>query len=85
MRCRFRTSSRFDFKIDWLGGGGNPLTMDRELVTLCSEFLNGGTDTTETVIEWGMMELIANEEVQRKIVEEIKETVGERKVEVYIK
>ncbi|XP_050945494.1 uncharacterized protein LOC127150847 [Cucumis melo] len=56
--------------------------MDRELVTLCSEFLNSETNTTETVIEWRMAELIANEEVQRKIVEEIKETVGERKVEV---
>uniref|UniRef100_A0A9I9EI32 Uncharacterized protein n=1 Tax=Cucumis melo TaxID=3656 RepID=A0A9I9EI32_CUCME len=32
-----------------------------------------------------MVELIANKEVQRKIVEEIKETVGERKVEVSIK
>ena len=39
----------------------------------------------ETVIEWGMAELIANEKVQRKIVEEIKETVGEREVKVYIK
>uniref|UniRef100_A0A9I9DD50 Cytochrome P450 77A3-like n=1 Tax=Cucumis melo TaxID=3656 RepID=A0A9I9DD50_CUCME len=46
------------------------------------QFLKGGTNTTKTVIEWGMAELIANEEVQRNIVEEIKETVCERKVEV---
>uniref|UniRef100_A0A9I9E9G2 Uncharacterized protein n=1 Tax=Cucumis melo TaxID=3656 RepID=A0A9I9E9G2_CUCME len=45
------------------GGGGNSLTTDKELVTLCSEFLNSGTDTTETVIEWGMVESIANKEV----------------------
>uniref|UniRef100_A0A9I9EDY6 Uncharacterized protein n=1 Tax=Cucumis melo TaxID=3656 RepID=A0A9I9EDY6_CUCME len=32
-----------------------------------------------------MTKLIANEEVQRKIVEEIKDTIGERKVKVYIK
>uniref|UniRef100_A0A9I9D3D7 Cytochrome P450 77A3-like n=1 Tax=Cucumis melo TaxID=3656 RepID=A0A9I9D3D7_CUCME len=64
----------FDFKIDGRGGGGNSSTTNRELVTLCSKFLNGGTDTTEIVIKWGMMELIANEEVQKKIVEEIKET-----------
>ncbi|KAA0046979.1 cytochrome P450 77A3-like [Cucumis melo var. makuwa] len=54
----------------------------RELENLASdEFLKGGTNTTKTVIEWGMAELIANEEVQRNIVEEIKETVCERKVE----
>uniref|UniRef100_A0A9I9E8W6 Cytochrome P450 77A3-like n=1 Tax=Cucumis melo TaxID=3656 RepID=A0A9I9E8W6_CUCME len=68
----------FDFKIDGRGDEGNSSTTDRELVTLCLEFLNGGMDTTETVIEWGMAELIVNEEVQRNIVEEIKETVGER-------
>uniref|UniRef100_A0A9I9D398 Cytochrome P450 77A3-like n=1 Tax=Cucumis melo TaxID=3656 RepID=A0A9I9D398_CUCME len=71
----------FDFRIDGRSGGGNSSATEEELVTLCSEFLNGGTDTTATVIEWGMAELIANEEIQRKIVEEIKETVGERKVE----
>uniref|UniRef100_A0A9I9EK99 Uncharacterized protein n=1 Tax=Cucumis melo TaxID=3656 RepID=A0A9I9EK99_CUCME len=54
-------------------------------MTLCSEFLSSETDMTETMIEWGMAELIANEEVLTNIVEEIKETVGERKVEVYIK
>ncbi|KAA0045654.1 cytochrome P450 77A3-like [Cucumis melo var. makuwa] len=68
-----------------MAAGGIQSATDKELVTLCSKFLNGGRDTTETVIEWGMAELIANKEVQRKIVEEIKETVGERKVEVYIK
>ncbi|KAA0033559.1 cytochrome P450 77A3-like [Cucumis melo var. makuwa] len=62
----------FDFKIDGRGSGGNSSTTDRELVTLCSEFLNSGMNTTKTVIEWGMAELIANEEVQRKIVEENK-------------
>lgn len=71
----------FDLKIDGRGGGGKSSATDEELVTLCSEFLNGGTDTTATVIEWGMAELIGNPEVQRKVAEEIKETVGERKVE----
>ncbi|KAA0032693.1 cytochrome P450 77A3-like [Cucumis melo var. makuwa] len=42
-----------DFKIDGHGSEGNSRTMDRKLVTLCSEFLNGGTNTTEIVIEWG--------------------------------
>uniref|UniRef100_A0A9I9E9K4 Cytochrome P450 77A3-like n=1 Tax=Cucumis melo TaxID=3656 RepID=A0A9I9E9K4_CUCME len=37
------------------------------------DFKIDGRNATETVIEWGMAELIVNEEVQRKIVEEIKE------------
>ncbi|TYK22683.1 cytochrome P450 77A3-like [Cucumis melo var. makuwa] len=83
MRCLVPVHA-FDFKIDGHGSRGNSSTTDKELVALCLEFLNGGTDMTETLIEWGMTELIANEKVQRKIVEEIKET-SERKVEVYIK
>lgn len=69
----------FDLKFE--GGGRCSPPTDEELVTLCSEFLNGGTDTTATAIEWGIAQLIANPEVQGKIVEEIKRTVGERKVE----
>ncbi|KAF3434148.1 hypothetical protein FNV43_RR25251 [Rhamnella rubrinervis] len=53
-----------------------------ELVTLCSEFVNGGTDTTGTAIEWGIGQLIANPDVQEKLYEEIKSTVGtDRKVD----
>ncbi|MED6220906.1 hypothetical protein PIB30_049287 [Stylosanthes scabra] len=67
----------FDLKIE--GRTSSP-SMD-ELVTLCSEFLNGGTDTTATAVEWGIAELIENPHVQKKLFEEIKETVGgERKV-----
>jgi cytochrome P450 len=50
-------------------------------VTLCSEFINGGTDTTATAIEWGIAQLIANPEVQEKLYKEIKLTVGDRKVD----
>uniref|UniRef100_A0A9I9EC36 Uncharacterized protein n=1 Tax=Cucumis melo TaxID=3656 RepID=A0A9I9EC36_CUCME len=39
------------FEIDGRGGEGNSSTTDRKLVTLCSEFLNDGMDTTETGIE----------------------------------
>ncbi|GAB2250505.1 hypothetical protein Droror1_Dr00016755 [Drosera rotundifolia] len=52
-----------------------------EIVTLCSEFLNGGTDTTGTGIEWAMARLIENPEIQSKLYEEIQVTVGSRKVE----
>ncbi|KAG0457847.1 hypothetical protein HPP92_022708 [Vanilla planifolia] len=44
---------------------------DSEIVTLCSEFLNGGTDTTATAIEWGVARLIENPRMQARIYEEI--------------
>ncbi|XP_023524895.1 cytochrome P450 77A3-like [Cucurbita pepo subsp. pepo] len=67
----------FDLKVD----GRESSPTDAELVTLCSEFLNGGTDTTAAAIEWGIAELITNPNIQNKLHEEIKQTVGERKVE----
>lgn len=68
----------FDLKIEGRTSGPT----NEELVTLCSEFINGGTDTTGTAIEWGIAQLIANPEVQEKLYEEIKSTVGtDRKVD----
>ncbi|KAJ8759093.1 hypothetical protein K2173_004099 [Erythroxylum novogranatense] len=67
----------FDLEIE---GRKQSLT-NEELVTLCSEFLNGGTDTTATAVEWGIAQLIANPDVQSKLYEEIKSTVGNRKVD----
>lgn len=67
----------FDLKVDGRKSGPS----DVELVTLCSEFLNGGTDTTATALEWGVAQLIANPPVQNKLYEEIKTTVGDRKVD----
>lgn len=67
----------FDVKIE----GRKSSPTNAELVTLCSEFLNGGTDTTATAIEWGLAQLIANPKVQEKLYEEIKSTVGDRKVD----
>ncbi|KAJ6983518.1 hypothetical protein NC653_026359 [Populus alba x Populus x berolinensis] len=52
---------------------------NEELVTLCSEFLNGGTDTTGR--KWGIAQLITNPEVQTKLYNEIKSTSGDRKVD----
>uniref|UniRef100_A0A803NWT0 Cytochrome P450 n=1 Tax=Cannabis sativa TaxID=3483 RepID=A0A803NWT0_CANSA len=62
----------FDLKVE---GRDSPPSKE-ELVTLCSEFLNGGTDTTGTAIEWGIAQLIANPDVQEKIYEEIQSVVG---------
>lgn len=67
----------FNLKIE----GRKSSPTNPELVTLCSEFLNGGTDTTATAVEWGIAQLIANPEVQAKLYDEIKWTVGDRKVD----
>ncbi|KAG7601177.1 unnamed protein product [Arabidopsis thaliana] len=63
----------FDLKIE----GRKTTPSNEELVTLCSEFLNGGTDTTGTAIEWGIAQLIANPEIQSRLYDEIKSTVGD--------
>ncbi|KAH6803034.1 cytochrome P450 [Perilla frutescens var. frutescens] len=52
-----------------------------EIVTLCSEFLNGGTDTTATAIEWAVGRMIENPTIQTRLYDEIRETVGDRKVD----
>ncbi|EPS63295.1 hypothetical protein M569_11489, partial [Genlisea aurea] len=67
----------FDLKIE----GRKTYPSDQEIVTLCSEFLNGGTDTTATAVEWGIARLIENPDVQSRLYEEIRTTVGSRKVE----
>ncbi|KAK9170472.1 hypothetical protein Syun_002612 [Stephania yunnanensis] len=67
----------FDLKLE---GRKSSTPSDEELVTLCSEFLDGGTDTTSTAIEWGIGRLIQQPECQSKLFEEIKSTVGDRKV-----
>ncbi|VAI74820.1 unnamed protein product [Triticum turgidum subsp. durum] len=51
--------------------GGRQLT-DAEMVALCSEFMNGGTDTTVTLLEWIMAELVQHPDVQTKVYEEVK-------------
>ncbi|VAI87012.1 cytochrome P450 89A2-like [Triticum dicoccoides] len=51
--------------------GGRQLT-DAEMVALCSEFMNGGTDTTVTLLEWIMAELVQHPDVQAKVYEEAK-------------
>ncbi|KAJ9179798.1 hypothetical protein P3X46_008119 [Hevea brasiliensis] len=54
-----------------------------ELVSLCSEFLNAGTDTTSTVLQWIMANLVKYPQIQEKVFMEIKEVMrdGEEEVE----
>nr|ABC59091.1 cytochrome P450 monooxygenase CYP89A28 [Medicago truncatula] len=49
---------------------------ENEMVNLCSEFLNGGTDTTSTSLQWIMANVVKYPEVQGRLVEEIREVMG---------
>ncbi|KAG7658464.1 Cytochrome P450 [Arabidopsis suecica] len=48
-----------------------------EIVSLCSEFLIAGSDTTATVLQWIMANLVKNQEIQERLYEEITNVVGE--------
>lgn len=67
----------FDLKVEGRKSGPS----NAELVTLLSEFLNGGTDTTGTAVEWAIARMIENPSIQTQLYEEIKSVVGERKVD----
>ncbi|XP_077229741.1 cytochrome P450 89A2-like [Tasmannia lanceolata] len=56
--------------------GGRKLK-EVEMVSLCAEFLDGGTDTTSTTFQWVMANLVKNQDIQAKLWEEIKGIVGE--------
>ena len=49
---------------------------EEEIVSLCSEFLNGGTDTTATALQWIMANLVKKPEIQERLYEEIKSVVA---------
>uniref|UniRef100_A0A5B7BKP0 Cytochrome P450 89A2-like n=1 Tax=Davidia involucrata TaxID=16924 RepID=A0A5B7BKP0_DAVIN len=49
---------------------------DGEMVSLCGEFLNAGTDTTSTALQWIMANLLKYPRVQAKVYEEITGVVG---------
>ncbi|KAM7274335.1 hypothetical protein ACFE04_028999 [Oxalis oulophora] len=61
------------FKLDAPGRDG---LGNEELVTLCSEAINAGTDTSATVLEWAMLELVLNQDIQDKLYNEIVDFVG---------
>ncbi|KAE8784364.1 cytochrome P450 89A2-like [Hordeum vulgare] len=48
--------------------------------SLCSEFLNAGTDTTSTALEWIMAELTKNPRVQEKLYGEIAKAQPQQQV-----
>ncbi|XP_062196533.1 cytochrome P450 89A2-like [Phragmites australis] len=56
--------------------GGRGLT-DGEIVSLCSEFLSAGTDTTATALQWILANLVKNPAMQDRLREEVAGAVGE--------
>ncbi|KFK23793.1 hypothetical protein AALP_AAs64732U000200 [Arabis alpina] len=51
-----------------------------EIVSLCSEFLNAGTDTTATALQWILANLVKNPEIQERLHEEVKEGEAEEEM-----
>ncbi|XP_059304368.1 cytochrome P450 89A2-like [Lycium ferocissimum] len=49
-----------------------------EMISLCSEFLIAGTDTTSTVLQWVMANLVKNPSIQEKLYQEIASVVGKK-------
>ncbi|KAJ8431338.1 hypothetical protein Cgig2_033180 [Carnegiea gigantea] len=49
---------------------------EEEMVTACSEFLDGGIETTATVMQWIMANLVKYPNIQAKLLDEIRGVVG---------
>ncbi|KAL4367691.1 hypothetical protein GQ457_05G034190 [Hibiscus cannabinus] len=49
---------------------------DEEYVTLCSEVISAGTDTSATTVEWAMLHLVMEQGLQEKLYQEIVDCVG---------
>ncbi|KAM7463536.1 hypothetical protein LguiA_031657 [Lonicera macranthoides] len=57
------------------GDGKRKLT-EGEMVSLCSEFLNAGTDTTSTALQWILANMVKYPQIQSKLYEEIEGVMG---------
>ncbi|GAB4839859.1 hypothetical protein Ancab_020568 [Ancistrocladus abbreviatus] len=55
---------------------------EEEMVTLCSEFMNAGTDTTSTALQWIMANIVKYPSIQAQLFEEINGVVGGEAEEV---
>lgn len=73
--------SYVDSLLDLRLPGGEREISDGELVSLCSEFINGGTDTSTTTLQWAMANIIKQENIQNKLLKEIN-TVTEEGSEI---
>ncbi|GMY39699.1 cytochrome P450 89A2-like isoform X2, partial [Fagus crenata] len=48
-----------------------------EMISLCSEFLNAGTDTTSTALQWIMANLVKYPHIQERLFVEMKGVMGD--------
>jgi Cytochrome P450 len=64
--------SLLDMEVEGKEGGLG----EDELVTLCSEVMSAGTDTSATSLEWIMLQLVLDPTVQDRLYKEIVSTVG---------
>uniref|UniRef100_M0ZPQ1 Cytochrome P450 n=1 Tax=Solanum tuberosum TaxID=4113 RepID=M0ZPQ1_SOLTU len=49
---------------------------EAEIITLVSETIGAGTDTSATALEWALLQLVMNQEIQEKLYKEIVDCVG---------
>ncbi|GMI65648.1 cytochrome P450, family 87, subfamily A, polypeptide 6 [Hibiscus trionum] len=50
---------------------------EKEIVTLASEFINAGTDTTATALQWIMANLVKHRRIQERLFAEIEGAIGD--------
>ncbi|XP_065854684.1 cytochrome P450 89A2-like [Euphorbia lathyris] len=55
---------------------------EAEIVSLCSEFLSSGAETTSTALEWIMANLVKHPQIQEKLFKEIKGIIKDGEKEV---
>ncbi|XP_071735771.1 cytochrome P450 89A2-like [Rutidosis leptorrhynchoides] len=48
----------------------------KDMVTMCSEFISAGSDTTVTALQWIMANLVKHPQIQKKLYDEIVSIVG---------
>ncbi|XP_030512426.1 flavonoid 3'-monooxygenase CYP75B137-like isoform X2 [Rhodamnia argentea] len=58
----------------------SPLDKNRALKAILMDIVIGGTDTTSTMVEWVMTELLLNRNVMNRVVHELTEVVGNDKM-----
>ncbi|MQM21457.1 hypothetical protein Taro_054498 [Colocasia esculenta] len=69
--------SLLDLEVPDNKSGRTKKLTDEEIISLCSEFLNAGTDTTSTALQWIMANLVKHQPVQAKLFDEISDVVGD--------
>ncbi|KAB2596529.1 cytochrome P450 77A1-like [Pyrus ussuriensis x Pyrus communis] len=69
--------SLFELEVPGRGKDGSRRRLEEEeLVTLVSEVINAGTDTSATALEWALFHLVMDQKIQEKLYKEIVDCVG---------